>query len=268
MSSWRSTWYPGIVNAMRGIRGDGDMGIDGVPMPLLLASDGIPMLSQLAPGIIAALKRLSRENKNPGMVARVDLLDSDYLLSGESAIDGALSGENGEGQLQVPIEAYVSGLGQPGAAWLRSVSRGGSVYAPYLNDSFWGTEEYELMSFARQAMTPWQAAIDAAALMLSNAAMASDMADEDATRVLLDSVRKVCTQLDILSENPPASNWDKLKGAARAAITETEQFAGKAAAQLSEEVGKAAGNVASGFFDQAGITSLIVAGLAVKIAIG
>lgn len=236
-------------------------------MPLLLASDGIPLLSQLAPGIISALKRLSRENKTPGMVARADMLDSDYLLTSESVLSGAASSDSDD-PLLLSIEAYVAGTGQPGAAWLRYVSRGGSVYAPYLNASFWDSEEHELMSFARQTMVPWQSAIDAAALMLSGAAMAGDVADSDASRVLLDSIRKVCSQLDVIGENPPTSTWDKLKGAARAAITETEQFAGKAAAQLAEEVGKAAGNVASGFFDQAGITSLIVAGIAVKIAIG
>jgi hypothetical protein len=265
MPSWRTDWYPNVVAAFRSLRGDSTVGSDGVTMPLLVAADGIPLLSMVSDGLVSALRRLSKENKNPGTAARADLLDSDYLLDPATVIEGALSGKTDA--LYISLESYVAGIGQPGAAWMRSTTIGGTLYAPYLNDSFWGAEEYDLMSFARQAMVPWQGAADAAALMLSRAATAGDIADKGAVSALLANLRKLCSQLDILQENPPTSTFDKVKGAARNALTATEQFAGKAAAQLAEEVGTLAGNVAHGFFEQAGITSLIVAGIAISLIV-
>jgi hypothetical protein len=102
-------------------------------------------------------------------------------------------------------------------------------------------------------------------VMLASARHTTDTSNTLAVSTFLAALRSVCADLDVLAENPPMTTADKIKGAALSALHETEQWAGRTAADLSAEVGKLAGNVASGFFSQAGLLSLTVAGLAVYL---
>jgi hypothetical protein len=252
LASWLSDWYPGVVTAMRGLRGDGATGTDGNVMPLFQASDGIPVLGQISPGLVSAVRGYLKQDRVP----RSDIVSADNIADILSGIADAST----DGTSSISVAEYVSGVGYPGAAWRRSNSIGGELYEPF-SVGF----EYDLLTFVRQAMSDWQRAVDSAAIMLSNAVNASDIADQEASATFLSALRALCTDLDILRENPPMSTLDKLKGATRAAVDSVEDFAGKSAAQASEEVGRLAGNVSSGFFSQAGITSLVVAGIAVYL---
>jgi hypothetical protein len=263
MGSWQTDWYPAVLAAMRSLRGDGTTGTDGNVMPLLLPADGIAILRQVSPGLISALTANSRLNGDgfAGKAVRSDLLDEDGTLYPLVAMSRA--GADGG---FISISDYVAGIGFPGYAYRRSLVLGGDLYEIFLIDALTGTES-QLLSVCRQAVGDWQGAVDAAAVMLSMAASTDQYADNGAVSAFLSRLRGLCSDLDVLRENPPVTPADKVKAAAVSALHDTEQFVGQAAADIAAEAGTGAGLVAKGFFAEAGATSLAVAGLAVYLVI-
>lgn len=257
MPSWYGTWYPFATQALRNLRGEGRAGADGVTMPLLHASDGISVLGQLSPGIVNAVSRFSTQMRTP--IVRSDAVDSDGTLVIDQTNIGSLQ--------SISAKEYVAGIGYPGQPYMRAPTAGADLYEPAILHNAITGDENQLLSFVRQLMGDWQRAVDAAAVMLSLAATSDDIADSGAVSVFLSSVRALCSDLDVLNENPPLTTADKIKGATLDALHTTEKFAGEAAANIAQEAGTLAGNVAEGFFAKAGVTSLVVAGLAVYLFI-
>jgi hypothetical protein len=255
-------WYPFAIDAMRNLRGDGAAGSDRVTMPLLNASDGIAILGQLSPALVSAITsfQYSQAKSFGANVGRSDLLDDGVLDNQPAAL--ARMAESGA---LLSIADYVAGYGYAmDRPYLRFPPRGGDDrYEPFLVHSDVVSDQDGLLAFLRQTIGDWQRAVDAAAVMISSVPNVTNTAHPQDVSTFLWCVRALCRDLDVLRENPPKSSGARIKEAVNSAVHDTEEFAGKAAADIASQVGQGAGLVAKGFFSEAGVTSLIVAGIAV-----
>ncbi len=251
---WLDTWYPNAQAAIGGLRGLGATGSDGVAMSLLTGTDTIGVLGQLSPAVVGAIK--SFESKTAGDAFADRVVASDQLnIDGSIDNIGALSDSSNS----ITVEAYVAGFGDAGSAYRRSVIPGTATYEIFL-----ASDEEDLFSLLRGAMESWQACCDASASAIESCGVdTSALVSTQSLATFWQCVRVLAGNLDQLNSNPPTSYADRIKESAIAALHKSETFAGEAAAALSHEVGNAAGNVAHGFFDTAGMTSVIVAGIAV-----
>jgi hypothetical protein len=263
---WIDEWYPETISALVEKRGQGGDDTRGVAMPLLMPLDTLALLGLLSGPISQAIH--SFQNTAVGELGdRVVLssrLDDNGMIAGSvTALIAHMDG--------VKIADYVAG--QPvlgvGPAWKRTITPFGPSYEPWMIESTFGGDETDLIMQVRALMTAWQAAVNAAvfAINAAGADIASRPMSTAHAAEFLRGVRQCAVVLDILAENPPTSGSEKIKGAALAALNRTETFIGETAANLATKVGELAGNVGSGFFSEAGITALIVAGIAVYLFI-
>lgn len=271
---WLDQWYPNVIATISQIRGVGPTS-GATPTALLSGLDTIAVLGQMSPGVIGAIR--SFENQQ-----HTDYSDrvfaSEALSSGGRPLFGpALASGTG-----TSVAEYVAGHGDWPTAWVRSIDKVtatdpgvfGINKALGIPDTHIETRTYEvwilndedqLFNYVRQMLNSWQRACDASAAALNSNPDTAAVVASDQLVTFWTCVRTLASDLDVLQENPPVSYGDRLTQATKDALQKTEQFAGEAAAALSEEVGKAAGNVAEGFFGQAGITALLVAGIAVYL---
>lgn len=260
MTGFADTWYPQTITAMRSLRGDSSLGTDRVVMPLLRASDGIAMLGQVSPNVVNAIISFERDQASAygGKVGRSDLLD-DGVMERTMVNLATMAGT------ALPAAEYVAGYGIAlNAPYRRWPPKGGDyTWEPFIVDSAIGGNQEGLLTFVRQMMGDWQRAVDSAAAMISAVPNVSNNADPQLVSTFLWHLRALCRDLDVLRENPPQTTAQRIKDAAINAVRDTEEFAGQAAAQIAGAVGEGAGLVARGFFAEAGVTSLIVAGIAV-----
>jgi hypothetical protein len=260
---WRDKWYLGMMAAMRSLRGDGQVGTDGIRMPLLQASDGIAILGQISPAVVRVLKRQSENNgKLSGLAMRSDLLTPSGILNlSELGIGDIADAATPSGS--IPIVDYVAGWGASGSAYKRSPVVNGPTFEMFqARDGIVGNDT-AIIGFQRTMMASWQRGVDAAAAALSLVPDVRNPMDVGVAIAFFSAVRSLCADLDVLQDNPPPDRWEQIVGATRSAVDATEEFAGKAAANIAQEIGHASGLVAKGFFAEAGITSLMVAGIAV-----
>lgn len=248
---FRDTWYEATRDALRSIRGEGPLGPDGVAIALVTGLDTISVLGQLAPAVVNAIKAWNRHQGNQDGVLRSVFVDDDG--HGKTTIGPT-----------IPVESYVAGYGELPTAWRRSQTRSGDTY----EISFIADDEPDLFGFLRTAVNHWQRAIDASVSAIRSCGVAvTNTAGSLEIKVFWAAIRDLCTDLDVLHENPPQPYWDKIRAAAIDSVHQTEQWAGKTAAELAAEAGKLAGNVGKGFFAEAGALSLVVAGIAVWLFI-
>ncbi len=209
------------------------------------------------------------------------------------AITAATLGPEG-GLRRAPPEAntldaehYVAGLpGTPGSQpWKRELpllaALGGGTpaidaartYEPWLYD-FNGADTVSL-NFGYQLMSDWQACVDASANMITlGGANVIGVADVDAVSVFWSKLGALCSDLDVMNENPPPTEADKVKAGmeytynkvgalADKAASAVGDAAGRLAAKVGEMAGQVGGGFAHGFLSQAGLITAAVCGLAV-----
>jgi hypothetical protein len=81
--------------------------------------------------------------------------------------------------------------------------------------------------------------------------------------------------IETVHETPRPSTWERIKGGLKFSAkttlgfmeTEVADAAGRVAAVAAGTVGKAAGSAAKGFFDEAGMTAMVVTGIAIVVAL-
>lgn len=254
--AWADTWITNARTALCALRGDGPTGVDGQPLPNLSPVDTISVVGQVAPGVRNALVNFHRQaNQRDAATAAIasGQLDADGTPTNGLLVD--LPGNT------ISATAYLAGFPQPGAEYRRGLTAGawalGQTYEP------WTGSESQLLSFVDQCMTDWAKLCDAsaAAILAHGADLTTPWQTEEA-QAFWAALGAVCSDLDVLNENPPVDMGTAIVGALRYSLHQTEEFLGKSVAQVSEEVGTAAGNVAKGFFDNAGLLSVAVAGIA------
>lgn len=262
---WSDEWMPNaraaLIELRGGIsasgsdttwRGDGQQAPSDA-LPRLSAVDMVAVIGVMTPGVVRALN--SWAGTNPVAIP-VSGIDSDGAAT-VAGLVGALGG--------MDAKTYLAGFCD--AQRLRPEQR--SATPGDLGDGdrtfgVWLTRSGEtaLYSFVRQLVADYTRVCDAAALAIQAAPAGGAQLPSDAVNLdnFWSAVGALASDLDVLHENPPVSV--SIKDAALDALHRTETFIGSSAADVSQEVGEAAGNLAAGFFDNAGIISVAVAAIA------
>lgn len=263
--AFRDAWYPHALDALRSLRGDGPLSADGSRLPLITALDTLAILTQLSGPLVDAIERFQR-SQSGDLGGRV--VQSRILKDGALTLGGGVIGNQVALSLSAPVRDYVAGYGVDGAEWRRYLTpeTEAATYEVWIPDD---ASEPELLRMIRAAVRQWQRAIQVSAdcLVIYGANLERGMA-LDQLDAFWTAVRKLCSELDTIGANPPTSTTDKIVGATKAALDASAYVAGQAVAVTAETAGRTAAQVASGFFDQAGSTTLLlVAGLAVFLIV-
>jgi hypothetical protein len=258
----------------------------GRPIPAIAAKHTIGVLSKFVAGIDDAIRRLTgRDN-----CVRSTNVDGDGILT----VDAQITQDNLGISDSIPNAKYIGGVGSSDQPFRRlpldaALDAGGIrvanvpflreiTFEPALDQNALKAEETDLMQELHQCMRFWQRAVDASARAFTNHANnVSALMSNDEAFEFWDAIGKVAGSLDAQQANPPIDTFDAVKQATKDALHESErvveqaaqdgaEIAGEVAARAGDAAGKAAGSFAKGFFNQATLVSLIVAGVAVYIA--
>lgn len=260
---WSDKWIVDARAALIALRGAGPLGNDGQALPALSALDSISVVGQVTPAMVTMLGRWANSQ---GFSQKGQAVSSQYLS------DGALDATNLTATLSDPAAfltatAYYAGYPSPSTPYIRATTEGGWAFGPAATfEPFRGSDEDGLLSFVRQCIIDWQRLCDASAsAIVTGGADITDMMSQDDLQALWSALGAVCSSLDVLAENPPAILGDRLAGALRESLNATEKFVGQTVAQVSQEIGAAAGNLAEGFLANVGLAGVAVAGIALYL---
>lgn len=262
---WSDTWIHDTRAALISIRGEGSTSTtDAQLLPAISGLDTVSIIAQITPAVISACVRAL------GTSTEKFAVDSGHISD-----DGG-SGEGFKARAQQVFGVVTNFLGITGAKYISANDylAGWPSDPPYRRsplstttadtwEIYYDNGEPSLLAFCRDTIREWQRMCNASAagIMAGAANILGPMGVDEATE-FWDAVQEICGSLDSLSENPPLSTYDKVAGAMRAALISTEQFVGKSLADVSEEIGKTAANVTEGFFKEAGLLAVAVAGIA------
>lgn len=284
---WSQSWYPTMMANLAKLVGWGPPGSDGQDMPNLSAIDTVAVLGVVTPSLVSAIVRFN-EQANGGTAGNVgapSFLVADDGQVAAASIQGELTSAVGmHGTATVPNTTAAN----PGAfidvnAYLQyqplddgaSGGRPWERFADFINGyQVWYvstvlTNGYPaILSLVRQAIADWQRMVNASASCISIAAAnTTQPADEESLSEFMSALRALCSDFDVLNENP--ARVDAIAEAIRAAIAKTSEFVGKVTADIATEVGKQAGiiggNLTGGFLENAGVLSIIVVGIVVHL---
>jgi hypothetical protein len=253
-----------MMQSLTGIAGAGfDDPVTGQPMPNLSAIDTLALLGIVTPKLGSAIAKYNNQWNNAD--------------DGKSAIHSQFVDD--DGILNIPIAAtpdhyvnaktYLSYIpdGDPftfGMPWKRTPPQSTfESFEPYTKGS--GSA---VLQQVRQAISDWQDMVNASASCLSAAsANTTAPANQDDLAQYMAALRRLCGDMDSVEENPP--NDANVADALRYALAKSADYIGKAAAEISQEVGKDAGivgaNLTGGFLANAGILSFVVVGLVIHL---
>jgi len=286
---WRDEWYPNQLAALRTLRGGTVTGSDGLQMPAISALDSIGVLSQVSAPIASAIRNFqaAQNRTDPDNVG-----DSSAIGAGFPAEDIVWGEAVAFGVRPVlgtiprcSIKNYLAGAAPDSAqAWNRTdgstytyvpnddvndvINQYRQTFAPFVVDNLATLTQPELLRAVHEMVVAWDVAIKASAngIWSAGADITSKINNTDNSSFWA-GIRKICTQLDVLAENPPPSTLESVKSAAAHALDESTKFAGKATAEIANQVGKLAGQTGAGFLggflENATIMSVVVAGIAV-----
>lgn len=259
---FRDQYYPQTVAVLITRNGESAPDPSGNRMPITSAVDTLGVLGTLAPQVIRILENFQNRTGSIDDVrgaANERYVDQDGFFTPDAAeLSTALSDV-------LPWKDYVAGYPRDDNAAARTtLSHAGTYYVPWLPPrAFSAFSETDLQVFLRSMMTDWQHCVDASAAGIRASANTSQPMPAVNIQIFWAAVRRLCTTMDVIDTNPPLDFFERVKGAVSTALDQSAEFAGKAAAGLAEKTGEIVGNFGKGFFDQAGILSLAVAGIAV-----
>lgn len=277
-SAWSQSWYPSTMAQLVEIAGIGGSDDDnGTQVPNLSAIDTMALLGLVTPAVVSAIVRFNKDaNGAPAELSAVrsDCVDSDGRLTGA----GPRPSPYVDAKTYLTYQTDVQSIGLVSdTPWKRfptnesttefvesfEVWSASPLLTPNQSDSNNG-----LLQFIRQMIADWQRMVTASSFALStNAADVTAPAPFDTLLEFLSAMRALCADFDVLNENPP--ELAKITDALKFALAKSSEFVGKAAAEISNEVGKQAGiiggNLTEGFLSNAGILSFIVVGIVVHL---
>lgn len=278
-------WYTATTEQLISLVGTGAIDpATGYNVPNISSLDTVALLGVITPVLARAITNFCSQTGHAGSIAaRSDLVDS----------TGAF--------LDIPLEAIVD----PDTAFLNDVKvylqnqpdptyQGQTSAAPWRrypvfaalpsagDDTIQSYEVYSggvssisnqsqadntVLQSLRQAIADWQRMVQASASAIyANSADTTNPAPLDDVSEFMSALRGLCSDLDVLQENPPALS---VVDALRDALAKASEFTGKALADVSDELGKQIGialsNFSSGFIANAGIVSIIVVGLVIHL---
>lgn len=279
---YRDQFYPQTVAALIQRFGESAPDASGNRLPITTATQTIAILGTLSPHVVRVLREYNErvtDGDGPFGAMPVGLVDSEgFLRSDPQEFEiGGGGGPFGLSGVKVTTvanqviswEDYVAGypdlntrpsnrapLGQLGfrTVWMPDV----------VFESF---AETDILAQLRQMMADWQHAVDASADAIRSNVDVSASMGKTQNATFWAAIRRLCTTMDIVDENPPLAMFERVKQAVNSSIDQTAEWTGKAAADLATKVGETAGNLGKGFFAEAGITAIVVAGIAVYMFI-
>jgi hypothetical protein len=243
----RSSWV-----AARGAGGRSTS--TGADLPKMIAGDTLALLGPFTDAVIRFHQGRVRRWQpfwatSVGGPVPISLLD--YLMKGKPLKEEARKREltvvvEGFGGARIPTTTYV-----------------------------WPDVTPELAEAQKQLMAAWQATINLGATIIGTGTGSVTRAlSPSEVQAYWSKLYQLVICLDVAGDIPVMTDWElaadlaKDVGAkAQVVVEKAAEIAGKAAAEISETVGKAAGAAASGFFSQAGLTAIVVAAGAVYIAL-
>lgn len=256
------SWTNNVIAALIQLRGEGARDAVGNRLPLISALDTIPILGRYAPMLQDCIGQLQDHHGAPRGAIDVQYVGDDGLVDGGFAAASAIAN-------RIKLVDYLAGYGADGRAHERRLSLTATkAYTFYVGELFSNMAETGLVSFHRQAIADWQRGINASASAIRHNAMnlTAPMAAVD-NAAFWAAIRSLASSLSVIKANPPEDVFDRIKGATSDALDKTGTFIGESAAKLAEKAGEIAGHTAQGFFAEAGIASMLVAGLAVYMVI-
>lgn len=129
-----------------------------------------------------------------------------------------------------------------------------------------------LVGGIREAMFPWQRMVDGVSASLTKKAdaLVSPLALADVDQIM-SNFYQTAMEIGAVNALPPQPLRELARDAAKLALTKGSEAVGEAAAIAGEAageiIGKVAGGVTKGYFENAGFTSLVVAGTVIYIAL-
>jgi hypothetical protein len=223
-----------------------------------------------------------------GVIASIERVTSGIYGSGAVTDDGLVNIKLGIPPMRLSAQRYVSETVCPykGSPWKRTPSNlsdeelaaisffGAAVatFEPARDPSYWRNEQAEQVGMCRQLMAEYQRALDQVTLAIVSYSWT--LASEDICAAFMTAIRQQAASLDNMAENLPTELSADLKGALTAALRASEDAtagianaAGKTAAWAANQVGRAAGAAADGFFDSANLLTLAAAGVVGYVAL-
>lgn len=265
------------LSALVAINGEGSIGVGGSVsgrrLPRTSAIDALTVLAKLSPGLVGAVSKISMD----GRAWRVGVADGDGIARADTIAVLALRSDGG-----LDAKAYVAGYAHPLVPYQRSKAAATAqgvvllntspLYEPVLAAFALGGEDTALLSALRQSMHDWQRAVAAAtALALAVPGDLSAMQTGPGVESFWRAVLPLTSGMDVIAEQPITDRFEVLKGALGAGTKASAEFvatnAGELAAYTAELAGETAGTFADAFFSNAGLTAMIVAGLAVYMVL-
>lgn len=279
------------MKSLLAIAGNGFDDTDGQYMPNLSSIDTVAILGLVTPGVISAIDNFNKDGngvddktKSAVLSTQTDgngkltppEVNEDFVPPECAAMDcppSTWAGKFITGRDYLQYQPYEPDSNRS-VAWVRSSPFVDATYEVYYVTRYapggvatwdYGSSQFQ---FLRQIISDWQRMLNASASALAvNAASTTAPANQDDLREFLSALRAVCNDLDTLNENPP--ELGKITDALRYALAKSSEFAGKAVAEISKEVGKDAGiigaNLSGGFLENAGILSFVVVGLVIHM---
>lgn len=283
-----SSWLVAMRAQLVASRGLGPASSSGsAPSPLMSASDGVTLLSLVAPGVVRSIGIASGvggcvQNQFVGVDGSI-VNPAGAAAAAGGAILGAPDAQTQSQISTITNAAYVAGIGLSGSEWLRAATQAeidsailqqatGALYTfPRATVLAGINDTTPLWHAARQIMPAWQAICTATAAALQ---AGSGPIQQPSLDAFWGALTRLCSTLDTVDQNPPPSDASVLIGAFNAAtaatstaVKELAAAGGKALGDAANVAGAAIGQGAAGFFKSAGLPVLLVAGIAVYIAI-
>ncbi len=263
---WRDNWYPVTIAALIKLRGEGAPDKAGNRVPLLRASDLIPVLATVTDPLARAIITFQTSQSNQelgGAVMPVTALDGAGRL-----LKGAFGAPAYLGQTLITVRSYLAGKPDDETKpWQRSPSGNKPLYSVWVPNSILG-EELALLGFHRQAVADFQRCVDVSSDMIRD--YGTNLDRELASWRVHDfcaALRALASDLDVIAESPPVQAMDAVIGGLKHAMDRSAEVIGSGAAHIAEMAGNVAGHAAKGFLDTANMTALVVAGIAVYLLV-
>ena len=294
---WATVWYPNLIQKLIGISGVGVTDDDtGEQLPNLSATDLMAILGLVTPVLIASIERFAGQvNGKPKEAAcRSELLQANGVLStaqipsSDTGVADALGlGAVGatrvfEDGTFIDAATYLSYSPLPfsqgltsDTPWVRyPPGNPGDVitslrpYSVFEWDTWYNNDQGKVLAVLREAIVDWQRMVMASASSLStNSANVANPAPADQLTEFLAALRGLCTDFDTLNQTPP--DIVSLDTYVHDAVAKASDFAGRAAADIANEVGKLAGivasNAAGGLLSNIGVIGIILVAVVIKI---
>lgn len=261
---FREQFYPQTVGSMIQRYGEAKPDSNGNRLPITSGIASIGIIGALAPHVVRVLDDLQGQGSVPTAIRGA--VFADYVNP-----DGTIKDLSmwtllfNDASVRMSHKDFLAGVPDPVNPWKRGHLWGGGFYTIWIPSEVFGTEETARLNFARQMIREWQRAVDASAAGIRQSPNANDSFPPEYNAAFWLAVRQLCSSMDVLDENPPQDYFDKVKASVNYSIDQTATWAGKAAADVAGKVGEIAGNVAGGFFKEAGVTAIAVAGIALYL---